>query len=120
VDVLPVMNDTRWEELRLAMYGLGADGPRGWTTSSISRAPHPIAISDGVGIGLLVAAELVAIWAVVRIWRDPRRSRTRRAFWTAITLVPLVGLIAYALLCDPPPPNGPTDRPPGRDWDIEP
>jgi Family of unknown function (DUF6678) len=31
----PVMNDTKWEELRLAMYNLGALSPR-WRTKDLS------------------------------------------------------------------------------------
>jgi hypothetical protein len=31
----PVMNDAKWKELRLAMYGLGAESPR-WRTRAVS------------------------------------------------------------------------------------
>lgn len=46
-----------------------------------------------------------------RIWRERGRPVAARLFWTAVTLVPVVGLIAYAAWRDPPPPpKDPTDR----------
>lgn len=84
----------------------------------IGSAPEPISLSNEAALVLLIALELVAVLAVVRIWRGQGRSRAARLAWSVITLVPVVGLIAYAVLCDPPPPNGPTDRPPKRSWDI--
>ena len=33
-DLYPVMNDTKWNELRLAMYGLGLQSPK-WRTKTI-------------------------------------------------------------------------------------
>jgi hypothetical protein len=85
----------------------------------IGRAPEPIPASNEAAFVVLVALELVAIWTVVRIWREKGRPRLARLAWTVITLVPVFGLIAYAVWCDPPPPNGPTDRPSGRSWDTE-
>lgn len=84
----------------------------------IGRAPAPVSLSNGAALVLLIALELVAILAAVRIWQAKGRSRAARLAWSVITLVPVVGLIAYAVLYDPPPPNGPTDRPPKRSWDI--
>lgn len=84
----------------------------------IGRAPVPISLSNEAALVLLVAVELVAILAVVRIWRQQGRSRASRLAWSLITLIPLVGIIAYAVLYDPPPPHGPTDRPPKKSWDI--
>jgi hypothetical protein len=86
----------------------------------IGRAPVPISLSNEAALVLLIALELVAILAVVRIWREHGRSLAAQLAWSVITLVPVIGLIAYAVLRDPPPPNGPTDRPPKRSWDIWP
>jgi hypothetical protein len=75
------------------------------------RLPPPIPISDGVAIVILGVLELVAIWCVIRIWRETRRSVAARLFWTVVTLVPLIGLVAFAVWRDPPPPpRDPTDR----------
>ncbi len=84
----------------------------------IASSPTPISLSDAAAFVLLGALELVAVVAAVRIWREKGRSRTSRLAWILLTLVPVVGLIAYAVLHDPPPPNGPTDRPPRRGWDL--
>lgn len=84
----------------------------------IGREPLPVSLSDSAALLLLAALEIVAVLAAVRIWRETGRSRAARLAWMAITLVPVLGLIAYALLHDPPPPNGPTDRPPKRSWDL--
>lgn len=73
--------------------------------------PRPIPISDAVAITILAVLELVAVWCVVRIWRERSRPVATRLFWTAVTLVPVLGLIAYAVWRDPPPPpRDPTDR----------
>lgn len=103
----------------------GAGRPSSWYTGSvlavplareISRAPTPIRVSEGVAVALLLVLEGVAVWAVARIWRE-RGSLAARIIWTVVTLVPVLGLIAHAVWRDPPPPNGPTDRPPGTSWD---
>jgi hypothetical protein len=73
--------------------------------------PPPIPISDGVAVAILAVLELVAIWCVVRVWREPARPVATRLFWTLVTLVPIVGLVAFAVWRDPPPPpRDPTDR----------
>jgi hypothetical protein len=84
----------------------------------IGSAPVPVSLSDGAAIVLLGVVELVAIVAATRIWREKGRSRTARLAWMLVTLVPVVGLVLYAVFHDPPPPNGPTDRPPGRYWGL--
>jgi hypothetical protein len=68
-----------------------------------------------VALALLAVFELLAVFAVVAIWRERGRSRGTRLVWTAITLVPLVGLVAFLVWRDPPPPNDPTDRPSRND-----
>jgi hypothetical protein len=82
----------------------------------IGRAPVPIPLSSAVALALLVIAELGAVVAVVAIWRERHGSRWAKVLWTLITLLPLLGLVAFLVWRDPPPPNGPTDRQPGRDW----
>lgn len=73
--------------------------------------PAPNPISDAVAVAILAALELVAIWCVIRIWREPARSVPVRVLWTAVTLVPVLGLIAFAVWREPPPPpRDPTDR----------
>lgn len=94
---------------------LGAQGAR-----EIGRAPDPIHASDTVMLAVLVGLELVAVWLVVRIWREHGRSIAGRLFWSLVTLVPVVGLVAWAVWRDPPPPNGPTDRSPPGEWDTLP
>ena len=86
----------------------------------IGRGPgKPIPVSDAVAVALLVGLEAVAVWLVFRIWRDRERAFAAKVFWTAVTLVPVVGLIAYAVWRDPPPPpRDPTDRRRER-WDWE-
>jgi hypothetical protein len=75
------------------------------------RLPSPIPISDAVALAIVAVLELVAVWCVVRVWCEPGRSVAARLFWTVVTLVPVLGLIAYAAWRDPPPPPGdPTDR----------
>jgi hypothetical protein len=84
----------------------------------IGRGPNPIHVSDAVALVLLVGLELVAVWLVVRIWREQGRSVVAKVLWSLVTLVPILGLIAWAAWRDAPPPNGPTDRPTRRDWDA--
>lgn len=86
----------------------------------IGRPPDPIPASNEVALVVLALLELVAVFAVVGIWREKRRAPMAKLIWTLITLVPVVGLLAYALWRDPPPPSGPTDRPPRRDWGTGP
>ena len=86
----------------------------------IGRAPEPIPASNEVALVVLAVLEFVAVAAVVGIWREKMRSRVAKVIWTLITLVPVVGLLAYAVWRDPPPPNDPTDRPPERGWDTGP
>ncbi len=86
----------------------------------IGRGPgKPIPVSDAVAIALLVGLEAVAVWLVFKIWRERERSFAAKVFWTGVTLIPVVGLIAYAVWRDPPPPpRDPTDRRRER-WDWE-
>jgi uncharacterized membrane protein YhaH (DUF805 family) len=91
----------------------GSQGARG-----IGRSPDPIPVSDAVALVLLVALELVALWLVVRMWREHGRSVGAKVLWSVVTLVPVLGLVAWAAWHDRPPPNGPTDRPARRDWDA--
>jgi hypothetical protein len=91
------------------------DIPGHW---NIGNTPSPVSLTDAAAFVLLAALELVALVAAVRIWREKGRSRTARLAWMLVTLVPVVGLVIYAVLHDPPPPNGPTDRPPKRNWDL--
>jgi Phospholipase_D-nuclease N-terminal len=75
------------------------------------KLPPPIPVSDSVAIAILAVLELLAIWCVIRIWRVRGRSLAGNLLWTAVTLVPILGLIAYAVWWDPPPPpSDPTDR----------
>ncbi len=91
---------------------MGLQGAR-----EIGRGPGtPIPVSDAVGLALLVVLELVALVLAHRVWREPGRSLAARVLWTVVTLVPVLGLLAYALLRDPPPPSDPTDRRPER-WE---
>jgi hypothetical protein len=83
----------------------------------ISRAPTPIRVSDAVAVALLSVLEIVAIVLVLRIWRERGSTVAVRIFWSAVTLLPVLGLIAYAAWRDPPPPSDPTDRPRGNSWD---
>jgi hypothetical protein len=78
----------------------------------ISRVPALVDIPDAVALALLAVSELLALVAVVAIWRERGRPWGTRLFWTAVTLVPVVGLLAFLVWRDPPPPNDPTDRPP--------
>jgi hypothetical protein len=80
----------------------------------IGGAPNPIHAPDVLVVALLAGLELLAILLVVSLWRERGRSRASRLFWTAMTLVPVIGLIAWVVWRDPPPPNDPTDRPPER------
>lgn len=75
------------------------------------KLPPPIPVSDAVAVGFLAVLELIAIWCVIRIWRERGGSVAARLLWTAVTLVPVLGLIAYAAWRDPPPPKDPTERP---------
>jgi hypothetical protein len=85
---------------------------------AIGQAPDPIHVSDAAALVLLVGLELVAVWLVVRIWREHGRSMIAKVLWSLVTLVPVLGLIAWAAWRDPPPPNDPTDRATRRDWDT--
>jgi hypothetical protein len=57
--------------------------------------------------------EVGALALAVGLWRGRERV-ILKVLWTVVLLVPLFGIIAYAVLHDPPPPSGPTDRPPDR------
>jgi hypothetical protein len=39
--LVPVLNDTKWDELRLAMYSLGRDGPQFRTKDVEASQPGP-------------------------------------------------------------------------------
>jgi hypothetical protein len=80
----------------------------------IGRVPELIPVSSTVVLVLLVIAELAAVAAVVAIWRERGRSWAAKLLWTFVTLVPVVGLVAFFVWRDPPPPNDPIDRPPKR------
>jgi hypothetical protein len=66
-----------------------------------------------------VIAELASVGAIVHAWRHPGRFPVK-LFWTMIVLIPFLGILAFAVWRDPPPPSDPTDRPPARDWDMPP
>jgi hypothetical protein len=85
--------------------------------NEIGGAPSPIHASDAVALVLLGVLELVAVWLVVRIWREHGRSVVAKVAWSLVTLVPVAGLVAWAAWRDPPPPNGPTDQAPPGGWD---
>ncbi len=57
--------------------------------------------------------EVAALALAVGLWCGRERPLSK-ALWTVVLLVPFLGLIAYALLHDPPPPSDPIDRPPER------
>jgi hypothetical protein len=78
----------------------------------IGRGPGtPIPVSDAVALALLAGLEGLAIVLVWRIWRERGSPVALRIFWTVVTLVPVLGLIAHAAWRDPPPPPAdPTDR----------
>jgi hypothetical protein len=80
----------------------------------IGRVPTLVHIPDAVALTLLAALELLAVLAVLALWRERGRTGTARLIWTAVTLVPVVGLVAFLVWRDPPPPNDPTDRAPPR------
>ncbi len=63
--------------------------------------------------------ELASLAAAASLWRRPGRA-VGKALWTAVVLVPFVGLVAYLVWHDLPPPSDPVDRPPERDWDVPP
>lgn len=73
--------------------------------------PNPIPVTDGIGIAILTMLELIAVWWVVQVWRERGESLVSRIFWTVVTLVPLLGLLAHAVWRNPPgPPSDSTDR----------
>jgi hypothetical protein len=80
----------------------------------VAAAVGAVADVVGVDLTLLTALELLAVFAVVALWRERGRTWTARLIWTAVTLVPVVGLVAFVVWRDPPPPNDPTDRAPPR------
>ncbi len=57
--------------------------------------------------------EVGALALAVGVWRG-REHAVRKVLWTLVLLVPAVGIIAFALLHDPPAPSDPIDRPPDR------
>jgi hypothetical protein len=66
-----------------------------------------------------VIAELASAGAAVHVWRRPGHVAFK-VFWTMVVLIPFVGIVAFAVWHDPPPPSDPTDRPPTREWDVPP
>ena len=91
----------------LSVLAIPLEGAR-----EIGRGPGtPIPVSDAVAVALLAGLEVLALVLVSRIWRERGSSVAARIFWTGVTLVPVLGLIAYAAWRDPPPPPAdPTDR----------
>jgi hypothetical protein len=83
----------------------------------ISRAPDPIPVADRVALALIAAVEVASAVLIVRMWRE-RGGVLEKLLWTVVTLVPVLGIIAHLVWRDPPPPRGPTDRAPPRDWDV--
>jgi hypothetical protein len=71
---------------------------------------------DSIVVGVIAAAELASVVLVVRMWRGPG-GVLGKLVWTALTLVPVLGLVVHLVWRDPPP-SDPTDRPPPRDWDV--
>ncbi len=58
--------------------------------------------------------------AVVTAWRRPERVLAN-VLWTLGVLVPVLGLVVWAIAGDAPPPSRWTDRaPPAREWDLPP
>jgi hypothetical protein len=61
-----------------------------------------------------VVLEVASIGLAVVLWRGRERV-VSKLLWTLVLLVPFLGIIAFAVWHDPPPPWGPTDRPPDGD-----
>lgn len=57
--------------------------------------------------------EVVALALAIGLWRGRERVISK-VLWTVVLVVPLFGIIAYALLHAPSPPSDPIDRPPDR------
>jgi hypothetical protein len=69
-----------------------------------------------VDLTLIIAGgllELGALALAVELWCGRGRP-FGKLLWTLILLVPFFGVIAYALLHNPPSPSDPVDRPPER------
>jgi uncharacterized protein with PQ loop repeat len=42
--------------------------------------------------------EIVALIVAVRLWRQKRRGRVSKLFWTVVLLIPFFGLLIYGFL----------------------
>ena len=50
-------------------------------------------------LGLL---ELVALWVMIKLWRQKRRSWVTKLLWSIVLLIPFLGLIFYGFLTTNP------------------
>ncbi len=75
--------------------------------------------NDVFPMAVIVALEIVAVVFAVGLWRGPGRI-VSKVLWTGVLVVPVFGLIAFAVWHDTPPPSDPTDRTRGGDWDLPP
>ena len=55
---------------------------------------------------LLVAAEVVAIVAIIHLWIRRQMRWGTKLFWTVFLLIPFLGLLFYEFLTNDPEPHG--------------
>ena len=58
-------------------------------------AEHPWAWMSALAI-----SEAVALWCIVRLWREATRSATSKLGWSIVLLMPVFGPIAYGAFSD--------------------
>jgi hypothetical protein len=61
--------------------------------------------ADAMSISLCALFEIVALIVIVRMWMRRRVKLFPRLLWSAVLLVPLFGLLVYALLHEEPAPH---------------
>ncbi len=75
--------------------------------------------SDVYPIAVIAALEIVSVVFAVALWRGRGRVPSK-VLWTGVLVMPVFGLIAFAVWHETPSPSDPLDRPPGGGWDVPP
>lgn len=57
-------------------------------------------------IWVLVVLQVISVACAVHLWVRARGSRLRKALWSPLVLLPLLGPLAYGSVYEPPPVAG--------------
>ena len=77
MNLVPLMNNTKWDEVRLAMYALGDDSPY-WRTRDVENG-YICPWDRDWYYHFRVGGYWTSEWVEIRIDREPQRDRALRA-----------------------------------------